>query len=217
MGVETTCAIEITEPAKQPLRANGKVLLESHGIVLRGDAAVRRTIALSAIREARVDGNWLRFAVADGAPEAKKAAKVTTTAVALELGAIAAAKWHAKLLAPPRTLAQKLGLDESSRAYLHGRTDDAALLDALSAHQTKQIASATIIIAIVTNLDDLKKATATYASSPAKFVWIVTGKGKHATLPESEIRSTLYAQGLRDSKTCAVSETLTATRYGRLA
>jgi hypothetical protein len=208
MGLESTCLIEIALPSKKPVRVSGKALLESTGIILRGDAAIRRTIPLTAISDARVDGDWLRFTAAG-------AGQIEPAAIALELGATVAAKWLAKFAAPPRTLAQKLGLNADALTYLLGRTDDVALLDAIRSSQAKSISAATLIIAIVTNTPSLQKATTQYLSSKAKFIWIVMGKGKLAALPESEVREYLHAQGLRDSKSCSVSDALTATRYGR--
>jgi hypothetical protein len=44
--------------------------------------------------------------------------------------------------------------------------------------------------------------------------WAVYPKGTGVAFGDSEIRSLLRALGFRDSKSCSVSERLTATRYG---
>ncbi len=56
------------------------------------------------------------------------------------------------------------------------------------------------------------EAVAALAPSP---VWIVHGKGKAAVFGDNAVRAAMRAEGWIDIKACAVSETLSATRYKR--
>jgi hypothetical protein len=72
--------------------------------------------------------------------------------------------------------------------------------------------SAALLVAIVNTVADLEPACALAGARP---VWIVTGKGKHATVRETDLRLWLREAGFGDSKSCAVSDELTATRWRR--
>ncbi|MBT9455895.1 MAG: hypothetical protein IV097_04665 [Burkholderiaceae bacterium] len=198
MGREAVC----------PCTLNGvggevKALLESDALTLRG--AFKRRYALAALAAVRVDGAWLRF-------------EAGGEAVALELGAQAAASWATKIATPPPTLAEKLGIDAAHRAYvLAGDPQrDAALAEALRSAQAARAGEALIGIAIVFREAELTAAVAAHAGMPqSRYLWVVHPKGRDASLGDAEVRRLMLAQGYVDSKTSAVSAALTATRYGR--
>jgi hypothetical protein len=61
---------------------------------------------------------------------------------------------------------------------------------------------------------DLEAALAVARAAPALPLWCVYGKGKHGGIGDAAIRKYLRDHGYIDSKSCAVSDNLTATRYG---
>ena len=69
------------------------------------------------------------------------------------------------------------------------------------------------MIACIERPDDLSAARTLHAAHPSLALWAVYPKGRGVTFGENEIRASLRAKGFRDTKSCAVSERLTATRY----
>lgn len=199
MGREADTLCQRGSAAATPVKA----LLESRELILRGSLKARWP--LEALRAPRVDGDALCFDVPDG------------ETVRLLLGAAEAAKWLAKLRLPPPTLAHKLGLSTAQPAAAFGPVDDdAALAEALNGARTDRLAEATQLIALVRSPAELAQALSVHAGMPqARFVWVVNEKGTASPFGENAIRAAMRALGYRDSKTCAVSATLSATRYGR--
>ncbi|TPE59566.1 hypothetical protein FJQ54_13900 [Sandaracinobacter neustonicus] len=134
---------------------------------------------------------------------------LTISGEPLEIELAEAARWDAALRKPPPSLAQKLGISADKPGCLIGDTDDPALLAALDGASAPDTEAA-LLIALVASVADLAPACARARGRP---IWIVTGKGHYATVRESELRTELRALGFADSKSCAVSERLTATRY----
>lgn len=178
-----------------------KALLEATELILRG-ATLKRRYAVAALQALRVQGDSLHFS-AGGEP------------VALQLGAVEAGKWLARLTTPPPTLAAKLGVSAASPALVLGPVDDAALAAALQGATTPHAADAALLLAVVASPADLDQAVARHAGLATAVLWVVHGKGRSATLGDTAIRSTLRACGYVDNKTSAVSDRLTATRYVR--
>jgi hypothetical protein len=73
---------------------------------------------------------------------------------------------------------------------------------------------AAVIIAVLRSHSDLSAAVEA-ARSVEHAIWCVIGKGKFATVSDSEVRTTMRAAGFVDNKTSGVSERWTATQYGR--
>ena len=168
--------------------------LDSSAFELSGGLKLR--IARGEIGEPRLQGNRILLSVGDEPLE-------------IELDPAEAARWDAALRKQPPTLAQKLGISADKPAALIGETDDAALLAALEGASAPE-GGAAILIALINAVGDLAPACARAKGRP---IWIVTGKGRHATVRETDLRAELRALGFADSKSCAVSDRLTATRY----
>jgi hypothetical protein len=178
--------------------AEAKALLEASHIILRGAIRLRvERLAIDAI--ARDDGELILT--------------IGGERLILELGATEVAKWHDHLLNPVPTLAEKLGVDGTRRAFVIGTHDDAELTRALDGATTGDANEASVVIAILTAEADIAAAVAAARANPARHLWCMSGKGKFATLSDSTIRAALRAHGFVDNKTSGVSDRLTATRY----
>jgi hypothetical protein len=171
--------------------------LDSTAFDLKG--AIRLSIPRAAIADPRAEAGRLTL-TAQGEP------------LAIDLSEADAARWCAALLKPVPTLAQKLGIGPDTPAHLVGETNDSALLAALQNARAATPDDAHILIAIVHGVAHLEPTANLAGPRP---VWIVTGKGRQATVSETDLRAWLKEAGFGDSKSCAVSETLTATRWQR--
>jgi hypothetical protein len=192
--------------AESQLTTNGqtvhvKALLESHELILRG--AVKQTLPIRELTDPRAVNGQLLFEHG-GQP------------YALTLPDGQAAKWLKKLTSEPPSLAQKLGVDGAHKAFVRGSTDDPSLATALTGATTDDPHDAALAIAVATSPDNLSSTLADVIKAlPAAPVWIIYPKGAKSPLPESAVRAHLHALGFADTKACAVSETLTATRFHR--
>jgi hypothetical protein len=199
MGREATCPAQVG-----PERAEVKALLESTELILRG--AIKRRYRVAELRDVRVAGGALHF-------------QVGGETVALRLGVEQSQSWATKIKTPPPSLAAKLGVGPTQRAFVCGVVDDAALVQALQTATTTDAKSAHVLLAVLRNEADLSNAIKTHARMGCPAMWVVyrkgEGKGKAAALGDTQVRQTLRAQGYMDNKTAAVSDTLTATRYAR--
>jgi hypothetical protein len=178
--------------------AEVKALLESTEIILRGE--IRARIPRATISSFSVDDDVLNVMSAG-------------QSLCLDLGHVEATKWAAILSKPLPTLAQKLGIDASRRAFVIGQVDDAELAKALSGAVTQTRQDAAVLLAILTTEADLVEAVTLGQETPHCPVWCVYGKGKFATVSDSAIRSAMRASGFIDNKTSGVSDRMTATRY----
>jgi hypothetical protein len=182
--------------------AEVKALLETNEIILRGE--IRRRIPLQKLSNVEVQSDRLCFSV-DHEP------------VQLFLGAIAAESWAKKVKAPPRSLAQKLGITGKTVVRTMGNITDRALLSALDEAARISVRDADLIVAcvdtpesLITILRDAHKQLA--ESVP---IWLVYRKGPRHAIDESIIRSHLRASGMMDTKVAAVSTEWTALRFNR--
>jgi hypothetical protein len=175
-----------------------RALLESGELILRG--TIRRRYPKSALEGAAVEGGVLCFRYAG-------------EAVRLHLGARAADAWRKAIATPPRSLRAKLGLDRGERALLIGSFDDDALAEALDGALVEDAVAAGMMIACIEGPDDLIAAQTIHGAHPGLALWAIYPKGRDVAFGESKIRTALRARGFRDTKSCAVSERLTATRY----
>jgi hypothetical protein len=177
-------------------KGKAKVLLESTELILCGE--VRRTFARASIKHLRAKDGVLQF-TSEG------------ETVRLHLGAKRAEVWATTIAKPPPGLKQKLGLDKG-KARVIGTRDDVELEAALEGATVEDITSATILIARVDSEAQLKLALAIHANAPKLPLWTIYPKGK-TSYGDAAIRTELRARGFRDTKSCAVSDKLTATRY----
>jgi hypothetical protein len=178
--------------------AEVKALLESTEIILRGE--IRARVSRATISSYSVEDDTLNV-ISSG------------ELLCLELGHAEVTKWAAILSKPLPTLALKLGIDASRRAFVIGQVDDAELAKALSGAVTKTRQDAAVLLAILTTAADLAKAIRLGQETPHCPVWCVYGKGKFATVADSTIRTAMRASGFIDNKTSGVSDRMTATRY----
>ena len=193
MGREALAYAEVGSEAEEV-----RALLESGELILRG--AIRRRYPKTALEGVTVEGEVLYFAHAG-------------EAVRLHLGAREAEAWRKAITTPPPSLRTKLGLNKGARALLVGSFEDDALAEALDGVLVEDGADAAVMIACIERPNDLSAARTLHAAHPSLALWAVYPKGRGVTFGENEIRASLRAKGFRDTKSCAVSERLTATRY----
>ena len=181
-------------------RETGEVraLLESGELILRG--AIRRRFPRPSIKSVTVKNDTLCF-ICSG------------ESVRLHLGARAVEAWRKAIATPPPDLRAKLGLGKRARALLVGSFDDDVLANALKGVIVKDGLAAAMLIVCVRGSADLTAAQAIHAAHPGLFLWTIYPKGRGVAFGEREIRTVLRAAGFRDTKSCAVSSLLTATRY----
>lgn len=193
MGREASCLGHVGATS-----APVKALLESDALILRG--AIKRRFEIGSLNELRVAGGQLLFSAGG-------------ETVALELGDPEAGRWLAKITTPPPSLAAKLGIGAEHKAFVLGRLDDAALLQALQGAQTTSADKAALLLAIVHDEAGLAAMVEKHRTMACRAVWVVHGKGRAAPLGDTRIRQVLRALGYVDNKSTAVSAHLTATRY----
>lgn len=172
-----------------------KALLEGQELILRG--AVRRRFARDAVHDVAATDGVLTFACAG-------------EEVRLVLGPGIAEAWQRALLAPPPSLRAKLGLESGATAVVLGCCDDPALAAALAGVTTAQADVADLVVARIDSPAELGQARAVAAGRP---LWVVYPKGKAAPFGDAAVRAAMRVAGWRDTKACAVSAVLTATRY----
>lgn len=196
MGREAECEARVGRE-----QGRVKALLESRELILRG--AIKRRWPLPDLREVQVADGALRLQVGD-------------EAVQLTLGATEAAAWAKKIATPPPGLAAKLGVGAGVPAFVIGPLPDAELAAALAGCTTTRPAAAVLALALVQDAAALEAALLAHAGLPqARHLWLVYPKGRDSTLPDSAVRERLRAAAYVDSKSCAVSDRFTATRYAR--
>ena len=193
MGREALVHAEVADEAGEV-----RALLESGEVILRG--AIRRSYPTAALNGLAVDQDVLRFTCAG-------------ETVRLHLGARKSEAWCKAITTPPPTLRAKLGLQNGARALLIGSFEDQALAEALDGVLVADGAAAGMMIACIEGQKHLSVAQALHAAHPRLALWTIFPKGRGVSFGESEIRTALRAKGFRDTKSCAVSERLSATRY----
>ena len=194
MGREATCHCQWAGESGQC-----KVLLETRDLILRG--AIRRTAPLAALTGIAAEEGQLRFTIAG-------------EQVSLALGRAQAASWARKLIAPPPTLASKLGIGRATQLQLIGDLDSEELMPAIAGAGSAASPRPNLILALVRSQSDLNHALDVYAAHAANPpLWIVYPKGAGKPIDETEIRGTLRREGFMDTKVASVSATLTALRF----
>jgi hypothetical protein len=195
MGREAVCVAQWRGAVEEV-----KALLESQEIILRG--AIKARVARARISAISVEGDELVL-TCDG------------ERLVLDLGPAEADKWRIAVLKPLPTLASKLGVGPDRRAFVIGSSEDRALNEALQGAVCTLPGDAALFLALIGSNPDLPAAVALADQHPGRPVWCIYGKGKTAMPGDSDVRTFMRARGYADSKSCAVSEALTATRYAR--
>ncbi len=195
MGREAHCLCERNGTA-----APAQAILESRELLLRGGLKGRIPFAQMTQVHAKGDRLYLRF---KGEPWS------------LTFGSGVAAKWAAIILAPPPSLAKKMGITAQTAVEVVGKVEDEALQEALSQAETISKRNGMLIIARVDTPEELVRVLKSKAEPLAKNtpMWVVYRKGRGQLLGESEVRALCLAAGLVDSKVAAVSPILTALRF----
>ena len=131
----------------------------------------------------------------------------------VELNDLDAERWCKAILKKPPTLAEKLGICAQSPAYVLGAVEDAALSQALEEATVSKPEHASILVAVLMDPAQLNDASNLALVHPDSHIWMVHEKGKAAGVGDTMIRTHMRERGFVDSKTSAVSDRLTATRY----
>lgn len=178
--------------------AEASLHLDSKTLQLRGQ--IRVDIPRSAIQDVALIESGLRV-VTDG-PELE-----------MEFSGPDALKWQKALLKKPPTLAEKLGVAADKPAFVMGEFEDAELSAALTGCIAQSLEDAALIVAVLLHEDALEKASELALAYPDKHIWMVHQKGKAAVVGDTMVRTHMRGLGFIDSKTSAVSDQLTTTRY----
>jgi hypothetical protein len=201
VGREATCMCEWNGEMSRV-----KALIEPPELILRGE--IRRRLPFSDLRHLRAEGGALRF-------------KYGSDVVTLKLDTRTATNWVKAILAPPPSLAKKLGITPESTVRMIGEVDDAALETALAEARRVTRKStgvgADVIVARVNTAAELARAfkTATRATSNGVPIWIVYRKGPGHAISEADVRETGLAAGIVDVKVASVSPLLTGLKFVR--
>ena len=172
----------------------GKILLEGAEILCRG--AVRVRLPRAVILTFAAQGVDLVLTTAQGDLRATMAPGQ-------------AALWVAALARPPPDLAAKLGLSGQNRAFAASDLNDADLRAAVQ----DRLAPADLAIVAVAEILTPADLTDILARIDTLPLWAVTVKGKDSPCPEAQLRPLLRALNFVDTKSCAVSDRMTATRW----
>ena len=172
--------------------------LDSAELTLRGD--LRAAIPRAEIKGASLTDQGLLVETAQGNIDIFCTAKQ-------------AQSWQKALLKAPPSLAEKLGLSAAKQAFVIGQVADPALVSALTGHKAATLEKAQIIVAVLKDETDLRQAATQAKAVPDKHIWMIYPKGKAAAIGATAIRQFMRDSGFIDSKSCAVSDQLTATRF----
>lgn len=176
----------------------GKLVLESDALILRG--AVKARIGRAQITGFEASGDVLR--IASGLGE-----------VIARLGAKEAALWCKALAKPVPSLAEKLGISADRRVCVIGVLTDPALMQAVAGFEVAA-AQAALFLAELPDETAMTTAFAVIAPFPKAAFWGASQKGKSG-FTDADLRAVMRGAGYIDSKSCAVSDRLTATRYAK--
>jgi hypothetical protein len=177
----------------------GRILIEGTEVILRGD--VRGRVPRQDIVGVRVDGDDLVIDTSRGP-------------LVATVGAGIAAHLCRTLQKPVPTLVEKLGVSSATPAGCLWPVTDMVLADAL-AGLTAPLHTAAMLVAEVLDEAALARVLAALPDLAGRHLWCVNAKGPRPALAEARIRAALRDAGWIDSKTTAVSDQMSATRYGR--
>jgi hypothetical protein len=196
MGREATCKCQWSGSS-----ITVRALLETQEIILRG--ALLKRVPFKEMKQIAVHNNQLQFKVGD-----------ETVALLLEPGV--AEKWATAIKNPP-SLARKLGITATSTVHTIGRVGDNALKAAIAEASQVSNKRCTLIIAYVDSPASVENALQKSGRDLERGVpiWFIYRKGPGHPLNEAQLRSIALATGIVDTKTAAVSTTLTALRFNR--
>lgn len=176
---------------------DGKLMWEQQKLIFRG--ATRRVFEGESLKGARAEGGEL--VVGDAR---------------FELGEVQAARWATAINNPPSRL-DKLGVKPGQRVGLLNLPDH-EFIEELSgrAAPTAELADLDILFYGADDADELAAVGGLVpALAERGALWIVSRKGKAATVKDVEVMAAAKAHGLVDNKVCGFSDTHTALRFTR--
>jgi hypothetical protein len=135
----------------------------------------------------------------------------------LEFGDRATAEKWALKIRSPKSLIDKLGVKPDSRVTVLGVDDPdflAQLRQRLGAEPARKLGAALDFIFHAANREaELAKLKSLKTHlQPAGAIWVVSPKGKAATIKDTEVMKAARAAGLVDNKVCSFSATHTALK-----
>jgi hypothetical protein len=132
------------------------------------------------------------------------------------LGEPFAARW-AEAIANPPTLFDKLGVKPGMRVGVSG-LDDADFLSGLTriTQPVNEFSELDMLFFAADSGGDLERLHSLIPTlAPRGALWVVSLKGKLATLKDVEVMAVARPLGLVDNKVCSFSDTRTALRFVR--
>ena len=193
MGAEIKCRARFGGKVSE-----GRALLETNEILFRGE--FRLKILFREIKKVRAVDGELRVNSRQGE-------------AVFELGA-AAEKWAEKIL-HPKSVMEKIGVREGSKAVVVDITDQKFLkeLKGCAERTNKVVRGSETIFFGAESATDLKRvATLARALAPAGALWIVYPKGQPA-IREVDVIDAGRKAGLKDVKVVGFSSTHTALKF----
>lgn len=133
------------------------------------------------------------------------------------LGDSQAASW-AEAILKPKSRMEKIGVKPGMRAAIMGLADEAlgAELAQSGAEPVNELADLDLLFYAADSADELARVGALIPMLGARgALWIVSRKGKAASVKDVEVMAAAKAHGLVDNKVIAFSPTLTALRFTR--
>ncbi len=176
-----------------------KLLLEGTEVLCRGE--IRAKMPRCDIHGWAIDGDDLVLTTAQGPLRAT-------------IGLKDAEGWLRALAKPLPDLAEKLGLTQGRKAFVYGDLRDAALSAAVAPYRAHPASLAAVCIAELYRAQDLDGALGALGDLP---LWGVTIKGNASPFSDGDLRRTMRSLGYVDTKSCAVSLEMTATRWQKRA
>ena len=198
MGLEATCSLRVGRKTFA-----GKAHLDTDRLTFRGGA--RLDLALKTVKSAQVGKGGALVISHDG-----------PAVTLLFLDRATAEKWALKIRYP-RSLVDKLGLKAGSRVAVLGLDDPAFLHEATerigSAPALKLGADLDFIFLAADSAAELARLKSLKSHlRPAGAIWVVSRKGKAATIKDTDVMAAARIAGLVDNKVCSFSDTHTALR-----
>lgn len=193
MGIEVNCLCHY-----EKLAFEVKALLESKEIILRG--ALKLRAPFNELGEVYEKNGDLVFSFRG-------------EEYRLELGK-ECEKWLSKILAPPKSLSQKLGLKPETKIFKADIFQSNEFNSAVSNNLNVDINNAQIIFKQIEYKNELIDFIKRYFENKiSSSVWILNKKGKNSLFNENQIRDIMRENGFKDNKTCSIDEIWSATRY----
>lgn len=177
----------------------GRLQYEAPKLIFRGRE--RRVFEGDALQGVRAEGADL--ALADGSRFA--------------LGEKQAKSWADAILNPKGRI-EKMGVKPGMRAAVIGATDEAftAELEAAGAVPVQALEDLDLLVFRADSAEELALIEGLVpALGETGALWVVSRKGKAATVKDTDVMAAVKAHGLVDNKVVAFSDTLTALRFVR--